>query len=302
MTDIQDLHRVGSELWKKTYKVRPGSDDFAFGVTSSFANMHADKKEAINGAVSYLCTTKWVDGGCRIIESDEKYFAAMCQTKLSEDASSELRVPWDSFLVKLPGGLFVGTNGHSYNFALCSQFEAVPRAQTCAFIEIFSSEDSISCLQECSLAELLFRKKTVDTIKDREGASLAKAETQLTKLVYRGITGLLFSMQHTANFRFGGPFSKASSSGRGSPPAHRSIVIGRPIDVDVSEPVRQSARSGCAPPAFQTLVRGHIKRQVVGLGRSGRKVVWVEPYWRGPEDAPILARPYRITHRMESSQ
>ena len=36
------------------------------------------------------------------------------------------------------------------------------------------------------------------------------------------------------------------------------------------------------------------KRQVVGIGRTGRKVIWVEPYWRGPEEAPILTRPYHV--------
>lgn len=48
------------------------------------------------------------------------------------------------------------------------------------------------------------------------------------------------------------------------------------------------------PPAIQRLVRGHHKRQVVGIGRSGRRVIWIEPYWRGPEDAPILTRPYKV--------
>lgn len=27
---------------------------------------------------------------------------------------------------------------------------------------------------------------------------------------------------------------------------------------------------------------------------AGRKVIWIEPYWRGPEEAPILARPFKV--------
>lgn len=46
---------------------------------------------------------------------------------------------------------------------------------------------------------------------------------------------------------------------------------------------------------FQSCVRGHYKRQVIGVGRSGRKVIWIEPYWRGPEGAPLLVRPYEFT-------
>jgi hypothetical protein len=57
---------------------------------------------------------------------------------------------------------------------------------------------------------------------------------------------------------------------------------------------RYMGGSASAPPAVQSIVRGHFKRQVVGISRAGRRVIWIEPYWRGPEDAPILARPYKI--------
>jgi len=41
-----------------------------------------------------------------------------------------------------------------------------------------------------------------------------------------------------------------------------------------------------SPLTVRTLVSGHWKRQVHGEGRSLRKWIFIEPFWRGPETAP----------------
>lgn len=66
-------------------------------------------------------------------------------------------------------------------------------------------------------------------------------------------------------------------------------------DVDCRPAVKDYLTSlDGSPPLYQTLVRGHYKRQAHGPGASMRKVIWIEPYWRGPEDADIVVRPYVI--------
>ncbi len=82
---------------------------------------------------------------------------------------------------------------------------------------------------------------------------------------------------------------------RDGPPRHRIAFLGRGINVKDMRPwVASYLAEGRAAPSFQAVVRGHYKQQAFGVGRSGRKVIWVAPYWRGPEDAPILARPYKV--------
>jgi hypothetical protein len=34
--------------------------------------------------------------------------------------------------------------------------------------------------------------------------------------------------------------------------------------------------------------------QVVGVGRLGRKKIWIKPFWKGKADAPILTHARRI--------
>jgi len=47
-------------------------------------------------------------------------------------------------------------------------------------------------------------------------------------------------------------------------------------------------------PNVQVLVSGHHKMQPHGPGNSLRKLIWREPFWRGPEDAPIAIRPHKL--------
>jgi hypothetical protein len=39
--------------------------------------------------------------------------------------------------------------------------------------------------------------------------------------------------------------------------------------------------------SVRTIVRGHWRKQACGPGMADRKVIWIRPHWRGPEDAPI---------------
>ncbi len=96
--------------------------------------------------------------------------------------------------------------------------------------------------------------------------------------------------------RLGEPVqSKRHSSARGRTadtlPDFKTWYLGREIKVDqnVIEAVRSFSREGGSSPKVQCLVSGHWKRQQHGPGRSLRKLIHVEPYWRGPLDAPVIS-------------
>jgi hypothetical protein len=50
-------------------------------------------------------------------------------------------------------------------------------------------------------------------------------------------------------------------------------------------------------PAVRFLVRGHWRNQAHGEGRSLRTFKWIEPFWKGPEMAEIVNKPYRVDGR-----
>ena len=41
-------------------------------------------------------------------------------------------------------------------------------------------------------------------------------------------------------------------------------------------------------------VQGHWRRQVHGEGRSLRKTIWIQPFWRGPEDGAMGSAVHRL--------
>lgn len=77
---------------------------------------------------------------------------------------------------------------------------------------------------------------------------------------------------------------------RTGPPLAHDFVLGEDVRLDVRAAIREYAERGGRTPKVQSLIRGHWKRQVCGVGRAERKWIHIEPYWRGPEDAPMLLR------------
>jgi hypothetical protein len=115
----------------------------------------------------------------------------------------------------------------------------------------------------------------------------------------RLVAGLLLNLQHPPNFKVKKVEARPRSKGREAEPEYRIITVGKPIEIDCRESVREYVEHGKAgrkhgPPTVQVMVRGHYRRQVCGVGRMDRKVIWIQPFWRGPEAALIQTRPGKV--------
>jgi hypothetical protein len=321
MSTLTWLQQTGASFWRETYKGERDNDDFAFTMIGTIVQNRLTGVDAIPEVITdYVrsstfqisAASRWVDGGCRSIVTTQEYFAAMAATKVAEEAGAELRIPWPTFLVEVPPGLLVSSDDTEYRYIVVSHHRGVTmrlpdggdeRRDFC-WLGLFPAAmvDGQPVLHSFSYGTLLDSlevddRLTVDEVLNPLGVPLAEADGDraIILMAKRAAIGLLLTMQHTANFKAKSYTSVTRGSFRDSPPPHRVIFIGKPLKVDCSGPVREAASGRrSTAPSVQTLVRGHMKRQVVGLGRRGRKVIWVEPYWRGPEDAPILARPYSV--------
>jgi hypothetical protein len=87
-------------------------------------------------------------------------------------------------------------------------------------------------------------------------------------------------------------------------PQTKQYILGRglKVNLDLRREMHEYVEHGHSlkrgPITVQMLVAGHGKWQVCGPGRVGRKWIFVQPYWRGPEDAPILVRPHKLADRL----
>lgn len=280
--EISDLG-VASEIWKETYGCGGGEPDVLALIYNKFPN--ADE-EIVAGYVKsiLLFGVRWVHGGCVTITSTHKFAAALCSTVADSRSVDDLKLPADAVRVLVPDGVLVfGSQtirtadvifGGSEGYCIILRYED-------------GGADSVSFT---SLHELLAEDATYAN----NGAEDWDSRKRLFLVARRLVCGLLLTMQYTTNWTE--RVSKGGPSHRHGPPPHRNIFIGRPISVDCRQAVTDYVNGDRphGPPSVQTLVRGHYKRQVFGAERQSRKVIWIEPYWRGPEDAPILARPHLV--------
>jgi hypothetical protein len=260
--------------------------------------------------MKYLFGAKWLHCGRVQLVTTHKYAAALMSTDIKESLTEDMVLPWKAFVVHIPDGLLLDTvSGIQFNRIEVASFDGLP------FVGCINlrgerrgngGECSIGRVCFTNLEDLFFKFGGEEFLGSPEiGRSPSgrlsdprrdiDVKERSIRLATRLVTGLLYTMQHTNNFRPVGKHKHRDGNKRDGPPPHRVYFVGSPIGVDCRTDVqRYLSGSVKSPPTVQTLVRGHFKRQVVGIGRSGRKVIWVEPYWRGPEEAPILSRPYSV--------
>ena len=73
-------------------------------------------------------------------------------------------------------------------------------------------------------------------------------------------------------------------------PQYNEFELTSSIRINLHHTVRDYIAHGGKIPSVQTYVHGHWKRVAVGAGRAQRKLVHIQPYWRGDPDAPISTR------------
>ena len=83
------------------------------------------------------------------------------------------------------------------------------------------------------------------------------------------------------------------------PGAGVDYVLGGTVGIDLRDEVRricagEKSERGGHSPTVQFLVRGHWRNQAVGVRHSEHKRIWIEPFWKGPEESRVLLRTHRI--------
>lgn len=72
-----------------------------------------------------------------------------------------------------------------------------------------------------------------------------------------------------------------------------------PIPGGTSAPRSLLASANGRPLSSRHVVRGHWRQQPHGPARSERRLQWIEPHWRGPEDGPEKSAVYDVRPRKE---
>ena len=309
-----EMMAMGQELWQQTHKM---TDEEAY---NCIYNLIKDKprspKEIERGSggeelIAFRANilqfaAKWAGSAYQRLQTSHTFAAAMMATHTPLDCYQEISLPWPAFIIEVPSGILSYRDGDGgVGRILCAQYDKQAEIIMCmedSTYAIFSSVETGETLIQLLDDNAEVEPPKPNTWGEQETDTYRDKAVRAIKLAKRLVAGLLFSMQSVENFREKiVPAKRYLAKGRTiKEPEHRIAIIGHPVKVDCREAIRSYIDTGRYEredktvkglPKYQVLVRPHRKRQVCGMGRLERKIIWVEAYWRGNEGAPIMTSP-----------
>ena len=213
----------------------------------------------------------WARCGAPQVQPGHKLAASLCCTMVPPDIAQDLAAspPWPYWCILVPDRMVSAPNDPE---VFATHILVGPQHfQVCY---------GLSCTIPMDLS-LLFE----------EGASPRVAVLQTLHRLTIGCLLELGTARHREAIGRGRVRNVARTKRREHDlPTAWSYLLTRDIKVDCREYVQRHLGGARGPVSVQCMVAGHWKWQACGVGRADRRRIHVEPYWRGPEDAPIAVR------------
>lgn len=296
-TVIKDLLNLGHSIWEYTYRKTDNDLEALELLKDHFLESGLDPRGLLSmQTISiWLFAGRWVQQGAPRVVLDDQLAASLMATDVGLEQAEFIQPPWKAFVIDLPPGLLVHEAGGKVR---SSQRISVQYAvydggpQWIYWVNELDEEGEPGIFVKATTKKLI-----QDHWDNVEGIDDQYA--RINRLVGRLITSLCLALSDptTTTLR-----ERKRSKGRGNKfrtphriPDTRDFVVGRSITIDCRQAIRDYVEGGGkrGPIRVQTLVRGHWKHQVHGTNRALRKLIHIEPYWKGPEEAKILLRPVR---------
>jgi hypothetical protein len=252
--------------------------------------------------ITYAGSAYWAACGFPQIEMGHKFAAALLVSEVTKEALESLRMPWGAFLIEVPDGLlFLHDSQQNKPVSLRRILVAdMPNGHgNWAYVAFTSSAVSIWRFG-ATAPELLPPMEVAvqdSAFPDHSTVEVTDEDQMVSALIGRLIinTCLAISMPDMTKEAGSGHATWARTKDPGRMRGDvRRFRIGKPVAIDLREHVNRYIRRERGKVEVRSLVRGHFKRQHYGAGNALVKVIWREPFWRGPEGADVLIRPHVI--------
>jgi len=318
----RSLMTLGAMTWDLTFKTAMPADKVArscekivqtiWSTVASRSGTEISSQELMETSrltsVEAFFATSWAHAGFpKLIPRSHRYAAALMATRASLDTTEGFH---RAFIVALPPGLLSFPDGPTVDRIAFYETLDVPIdsswpewASPAGLIAYgFSQQKGIlpdtrvSMLLGSSGLDLLKEKLDPDRVLTDHSPFLedehVDAMSRFWLLARRLVVGLSLALEDRENFQEHRSGSATPNKRGCLDPPHRSFLVGEPIKIDCRSALLAFQKGATrTAPTVQSLVAGHKKRQPHGPHSSLRRVIWIRPYWRGDEDAPILARP-----------
>lgn len=306
---------MGKVLWEMSYR-HSQEDGVAFDALADAMSevLKADDPLMATMASSFLylpmeqimCfwSARWADQGFPTFQMGHKYASALLSTSVSVEEEL-IRAPFKAFLIEVPAGLLSSLDPATNTLAdiryvLAHQARNRQNELTWSYVALTTGR--VSVWQHGASVARMLEATHIDPGKEWSsysfGLEVDDRDQRVNFLLQRIILNTCLAVASPENMKAIGKTARMSSGEvRTAPePLVRTYQVGKPLKLDCRDAVRDYIE-GNKPGkklSVQILVTGHWKRQPHGPKGSLRKTIWREPYWRGPEDAPILTRPHKL--------
>jgi hypothetical protein len=249
-----------------------------------------------DGMVMAIGITQWADAGFPQVEMSHKFAAALLLSDVMPDALDAVRPPWRGFMIEVPDALleiFDPTLGRAVPVRriLVTRWEY--DGGEWAYIAITSAQ--VTMYRFGMTAQQLLPRAD-DPNLPQYGEEITDADGRVGALLGRLVINTCLSLSSPELTKETGPGHAAWSRAAAQPAKMggqvRTFKVGRPVAIDLRERVREYVRGERHKVEVRSMIRGHFRRQHHGEGNRLVKVIWVEPFWRGPEDAAVVVRPH----------
>lgn len=251
--------------------------------------------------------TKWAHGGFPTIQMGHRYVAALLSSVATGEAIQLARPPFPAFTIDLPDKLLEIDDPYHKGELLTlrsilvtkySHLRAAPGEKVWGYIGY--TDESVSIYRYAQKSDEL--APPVSDLEIEQTANpfdfeVSDRDRRVLMLMGRLIINTCLAMSDASQVKPIGQSHAnwAKKQGRSSPePVVRVFQVGRPIQHDFREAVRGFITGQRHNLSVQVLVRGHYRTQHFGPKNAQTKIIWLEPFWRGPEDAPIPVRPHVV--------
>lgn len=261
-----------------------------------------------DGQLWAVAGVRWATSGFPSVVIGAKYAAALMATDVPAELADGVRAPWDGWIIEVPSNLLFSTthDGKQDEIRRILITQEPHKFGYYGWGWVSLSDSGLSLfrfgLPGKHLASADLGVEPNQSV--MFPIDIDSQDERAAALIGRLILGVCLAMQEPKNFRItGGSSSKKKRRTKGAPDlVGRTYVLGRPITIDC-RPAVAAYLGGRrhAPPSVQHVVRGHWKNQPHGAARAQRKTLWIEPYWRGDEDAPILTRDHTLGKTKEAT-
>lgn len=306
------LFNLGKLIWPFSYRLADDDSGAAkalleranTGVASRHAYWTLLASELLlpQNQLAYSGSALWCHQGFPQIVMGHKYAAALMATKLSHDVAEQIRPPWRSFFIEVPHGLLfvddnlLGRPATVTGLLVSSMYHHPSGKNRWAYFAITETQATLwqhGAATEHMLGDL------VEGVWEGTGLTepLETLDKRCSTMIGRLILNVCLAMSDPANVKAPKDPKPAKKKGahnerESSEPRLRTYQLGTTPNIDCREAVANYMRTGKTGGALnvQVMVAGHWRNVPHGPKSELRRVQWIEPYWKGPDDAPILVK------------